>query len=67
MAPLSQLTRKAKTFVWIEECEASFRDLKERLATAPVLTMPDGIGNYVIFSDASKKGLGCMLMLMVLI
>ena len=61
-APLSQLTRKATPSVWTEECEASFRDLKERLATTPVLTMPDGTGNYVIFSDASKKGLGCVLM-----
>ena len=62
VAPLLRLTRKATALVWTEECEASFRDLKERLTTAPVLTMPDGTGNYVIFSDASKKGLGCVLM-----
>ena len=30
--------------------------------TAPVLSMPNGTGNYVIYSDASKKGLGCVLM-----
>ena len=49
-------------FILTEECEASFCDLKERLATAPVLTMPDGTRNYVIFSDASKNGKGCVLM-----
>lgn len=30
--------------------------------TSPVLTLPSGIGDYVIYSDASKKGLGCVLM-----
>ena len=62
VAPLARLTRKAMVFVWTEDCEESFQDLKERMTTAPVLTMPDCTGNYAIFSDASKKGLGCILM-----
>ncbi|KAL4026082.1 hypothetical protein IC575_014506 [Cucumis melo] len=33
-----------------------------KLVTAPVLTVPDGSGSFVIYSDASKKGLGCVLM-----
>ncbi|KAL4037832.1 hypothetical protein IC575_001432 [Cucumis melo] len=37
-------------------------ELKQKLVTAPVLTVPDGSGNFVIYSDASKKGLGCVLM-----
>ncbi|KAL0551316.1 hypothetical protein IC582_010402 [Cucumis melo] len=43
-------------------CEDSFQTLKQKLVTAPVLTVPDGSGNFVIYSDASKKGLGCVLM-----
>ncbi|KAA0067484.1 ty3-gypsy retrotransposon protein [Cucumis melo var. makuwa] len=43
-------------------CESSFQELKQKLVTAPVLTVPDGSGNFVIYSDASKKGLGCVLM-----
>ncbi|TYK21928.1 ty3-gypsy retrotransposon protein [Cucumis melo var. makuwa] len=38
------------------------RTLTQRLVTAPVLTVPDGSGSFVIYSDASKKGLGCVLM-----
>ena len=36
--------------------------LKERLTTAPVLTLPDPKLDYTVYSDASKKGLGCVLM-----
>ncbi|TYK01350.1 gag protease polyprotein [Cucumis melo var. makuwa] len=43
-------------------CESSFQELKKKLVTAPVLTVPDGSGSFVIYSDASKKGLGCILM-----
>ncbi|KAL0534735.1 hypothetical protein IC582_029028 [Cucumis melo] len=61
-SPLTQLTRMGTPFVWSPACESSFRKLKQKLVTAPVLTMPDGSGNFVIYSDASKKGLGCVLM-----
>ncbi|KAL4011419.1 hypothetical protein IC575_028477 [Cucumis melo] len=60
--PLTQLTRKGAPFVWSKACEDSFQILKQKLVTAPVLTVPDGSGNFVIYSDASKKGLGCVLM-----
>ncbi|KAL0556362.1 hypothetical protein IC582_004875 [Cucumis melo] len=60
--PLTQLTRKGTPFVWSPACESSFRELKQKLVTAPVLTVPDGSGSFVIYSDASKKGLGCVLM-----
>ncbi|KAA0066469.1 pol protein [Cucumis melo var. makuwa] len=61
-SPLTQLTRKRTPFVWSPACERSFQELKQKLVTAPVLTVPDGSGNFVIYSDASKKGLGCVLM-----
>ncbi|KAA0065937.1 ty3-gypsy retrotransposon protein [Cucumis melo var. makuwa] len=43
-------------------CEDSFQNLKQKLVTALVLTVPDGSGSFVIYSDASKKGSGCVLM-----
>nr|GFD38660.1 retrotransposon protein, putative, Ty3-gypsy subclass [Tanacetum cinerariifolium] len=44
------------------EREKSFEELKQRLVSAPVLTLPSGSGGFEIYSDASKKGLGCVLM-----
>ena len=61
-APLTQLTRKGTKFIWDEKCEENFQELKQRLVTAPVLAVPiSGIG-FTIFCDASKIGLGCVLM-----
>ncbi|KAI5317246.1 hypothetical protein L3X38_036953 [Prunus dulcis] len=48
-------------FEWTNECEESFNELKTRLTTAPVLTLPNDSGNFVIYSDASRHGLGCVL------
>nr|GFB32599.1 hypothetical protein [Tanacetum cinerariifolium] len=45
-----------------EEREKSFEELKQRLVSAPVLTLPSGSGGFQTYSDASKKGLGCVLM-----
>ncbi|KAA0056289.1 pol protein [Cucumis melo var. makuwa] len=44
-----------------EAFENNFQNFKQKLVTAPVLTIPDGSGSFVIYSDASKKGLGCVL------
>ncbi|KAD5960858.1 hypothetical protein E3N88_12330 [Mikania micrantha] len=49
-------------YSWNEEREKSFEELKKRLVSAPILTLPCGSGGYQIYSDASKKGLGCVLM-----
>nr|GEY13927.1 RNA-directed DNA polymerase [Tanacetum cinerariifolium] len=59
--PLTKLMRKGEKFVWNEEREKSFEELKQRLVSAPVLTLPSGSGGFQIYSDASKKGLGCVL------
>ncbi|KAL8147994.1 hypothetical protein AgCh_005357 [Apium graveolens] len=59
---VTKLTRKNEKFVWTEKCKESFQELKRRLVTAPVLALPDETGNFVIYSDASLKGLGCVLM-----
>jgi len=60
--PLTALTKKNAPFVWSEKCEASFQELKYRLVTAPVLTLPMESVGYVVYTDASKKGLGCVFM-----
>jgi hypothetical protein len=60
--PLTALTKKNARFEWTEECEHSFQELKQRLVTAPILTLPSGSDGFVIYSDASRKGLGCVLM-----
>jgi hypothetical protein len=39
--PLTQLLKKDKKFEWTEKCEQSFQELKKRLVSAPILTMPD--------------------------
>ena len=60
--PLTRLLRKDVHFLWDEHCQRSFEELKQRLTSAPVLTIPYGKGGYVIYSDASYQGLGCVLM-----
>nr|GFC62901.1 putative reverse transcriptase domain-containing protein [Tanacetum cinerariifolium] len=60
--PLTKLMRKGENFVWNDEREKSFEDLKQRLVSAPVFTLPFGSGGFQIYSDAFKKGLGCVLM-----
>ncbi|GKV24884.1 hypothetical protein SLEP1_g34427 [Rubroshorea leprosula] len=60
--PLTQLTRKNQKFEWTDKCEQSFQELKNRLVTAPILAIPDNGGNFVVYTDASHKGLGCVLM-----
>ncbi|KAL8105348.1 hypothetical protein AgCh_029224 [Apium graveolens] len=59
---LTKLTRKNEKVIWIEKCEKSFRELKKSLVIAPVPALPNETGNFVIYSDASLKGLGCVLM-----
>nr|GFA60385.1 putative reverse transcriptase domain-containing protein [Tanacetum cinerariifolium] len=61
-SPLTKVMRKGEKFVCNEEREKSFEELKHRLVSAPVLTLPSGSGGFQIYSDASKKGLGCVLM-----
>ncbi|GAU50199.1 hypothetical protein TSUD_408870 [Trifolium subterraneum] len=60
--PLIRLTRKGVAFVWDELCENSFNLLKQKLTSAPMLVIPDPDKKYVVYCDASNKGLGCVLM-----
>jgi hypothetical protein len=60
--PLISLLEKDKKFIWSEACQNSFDELRKRLTTAPVLVMPDIHKSFDIYCDASKQGLGCVLM-----
>jgi len=60
--PLTQLTKKGEIFKWTKKCENSFQELKKRLTTSPILALPNPNGHFVEFCDASKMGLGCVLM-----
>ena len=60
--PLTQLTKKNAKFVWTPECEKSFEELKRRLITTPILVIPNSSEDFVIYTDASKNGIGCVLM-----
>src|SRR5512141_2002235 len=60
--PMTELLKKEKKFQWSAACEDSFQEMKKRLTTAPVLTLPDIRKDFEIFCDASRQGLGCVLM-----
>jgi len=60
--PLTQLTCKGKPFVSSTQCENSFNELKQRLTTTPILILPKPSEPFVVYCDASKLGLGGVLM-----
>ncbi|GJX96941.1 putative reverse transcriptase domain-containing protein [Tanacetum coccineum] len=60
--PLTKLTQKNKSYIWGEEQESAFQLLKQKLCEAPILALPEGNDNFVIYCDASLQGLGVVLM-----
>ena len=61
-APLTKLTRKDVKYDLVDACQQSFEELKGRLTSDPVLVLPNGRYGFVVYSDASRQGLGCVLM-----
>ncbi|XP_015087039.1 uncharacterized protein LOC107030180 [Solanum pennellii] len=61
-APPTALTKKKVKFEWSEKCDKSFQELKDRLTSAPVLTLPRSGAGYVVYCDASRIVLRCVLM-----
>ncbi|GKE46695.1 putative reverse transcriptase domain-containing protein [Tanacetum coccineum] len=57
-----KLTQKSVKFDWGEKAEAAFQLLKQKLYSAPILALPEGSENFVVYCDASHKGLGPVLM-----
>ena len=60
--PLTSLTQKGVPFKWTDKQEVAFRTLKQALCSAPVLSLPEGTEDFVVYCDASNQGLGCILM-----
>ncbi|WMV46256.1 hypothetical protein MTR67_039641, partial [Solanum verrucosum] len=55
--PLTTLTQKRVKFLWLEACEKSFHELKDRITSTPILTLLEGSDGFVVYCDASRIGL----------
>ncbi|GJS99685.1 putative reverse transcriptase domain-containing protein [Tanacetum coccineum] len=62
LKPMTKLTQKSVQFEWGEKAEVTFQLLKQKLCSAPILALPEGSENFVVYCDASHKGLGVVLM-----
>jgi hypothetical protein len=60
--PMTELLKKGKKFEWTKACENSFQELKKRLVSAHVLCLPDIEKEFQAYCDASRQGLGSVLM-----
>lgn len=60
--PMTKLLHKGVKFEWSPDCEQAFQTLKKHLTTAPVLATPNMAKTFDIYCDASRVGLGCVLM-----
>nr|AAM93447.1 putative polyprotein [Oryza sativa Japonica Group]ABB46993.1 retrotransposon protein, putative, Ty3-gypsy subclass [Oryza sativa Japonica Group] len=60
--PMTQLLKKEEKFGWSPQCEKAFQTLKEKLVSSPVLILPDTRKDFMVYCDASRQGLGCVLM-----
>ncbi|GJR78559.1 putative reverse transcriptase domain-containing protein [Tanacetum coccineum] len=60
--PLTKLTQKNKPYVWGDDEEEAFQTLKLKLCSAPILSLPEGSEDFVVYCDASLKGFGAVLM-----
>jgi len=60
--PMTNLLKKTNEFELTPKCEQSFQTLKQKLTTTPVLALPDIQKDFVVYCDASRQGLGCVLM-----
>ncbi|KAL4387121.1 hypothetical protein GQ457_09G020630 [Hibiscus cannabinus] len=60
--PSTNLLRKDQPFEWSEDRHRSFDQLKQELTHAPILVQPESGKEFIVYSDASHSGLGCVLM-----
>ena len=61
-APLTKLTQKNEKFVWLEKSKESFKQLKEKLVSAPILALLESEKEFTVYTDASIQGIGCVMM-----
>ncbi|GJW60737.1 putative reverse transcriptase domain-containing protein [Tanacetum coccineum] len=60
--PMTKLTQKKVKFEWGDKQETAFQLLKQKLCSAPILALPEGSEDFIVYCDASIKGLGTVLM-----
>nr|GFB86078.1 putative reverse transcriptase domain-containing protein [Tanacetum cinerariifolium] len=60
--PMTKLTQKKVKFEWGNKQEAAFQLLKQKLCSAPILALPKRSEGFIVYCDASNKGLGAVLM-----
>nr|GFB65396.1 putative reverse transcriptase domain-containing protein [Tanacetum cinerariifolium] len=60
--PMTKLTQKKVKFEWGDKQEAAFQLLKQKLGSASILALPEGSDDFIVYCDASNKGLGAVLM-----
>nr|GEZ85134.1 putative reverse transcriptase domain-containing protein [Tanacetum cinerariifolium] len=60
--PMTKLTQKKVKFEWGDKKEAAFQLLKQKLCSASILALPEGSEDFIVYCDASNKGLGAVLM-----
>ena len=61
LAPIYDLTRKGRPFVWTKLHQENFDKIKKQMASPPVLTLPTSTGRYILYSDTSKLHAGSAL------
>nr|GFD14286.1 putative reverse transcriptase domain-containing protein [Tanacetum cinerariifolium] len=59
---ITKLTQKRVKFDWGDKEEAAFQLIKQKLYSAPILALPEGSEDFLVYCDASNKGLGDVLM-----
>ncbi|GKE10964.1 putative reverse transcriptase domain-containing protein [Tanacetum coccineum] len=60
--PMTKLTQKKVKFEWGDKQETMFQLLKQKLCSAPILDLPEGSEDFIVYCDALIKGLGAVLM-----
>nr|GEZ97225.1 putative reverse transcriptase domain-containing protein [Tanacetum cinerariifolium] len=60
--PMTKLTQKKVKFEWGNKQEEAFQLLKQKLCSAPILALPEGSEDFIVYCDAANKGLGTVLM-----
>lgn len=61
-APLTMLTQKKVKCLWYDACEGSFEKLKDKITSVLILTIPKGTNGFVVYYNASRVGMGRVLM-----
>ena len=61
LAPIYDLTRKGRPFIWTKLHQKNFEEIKKQMVSPPVLTLPTSTGRYILYSDTSKTHAGSAL------